>query len=183
MMVPPRRRGAEEEIRFAIGQSSLGAVLVASSDRGVVSISIGKNSDEMLGELQLELPGAHLVPGDREDKNLVKLVVGFIERPGSELDLPLDIRGTAFQRKVWRAVQEIPLGETSTYTEVAKQIGAPKAMRAVGSACANNKLALVIPCHRVLRSDGSFVGGTYWNKERQEMLMNREAAARVKRSG
>jgi AraC family transcriptional regulator of adaptative response/methylated-DNA-[protein]-cysteine methyltransferase len=177
----PRLGNPEEEIRFAAGRSSLGAVLVASSDRGVVSISIGKDFDEMLGELQLEFPDAHLVPGDREDKNLVKLVVDFIENPKRELDLPLDIRGTAFQRKVWRVVQEIPLGETSTYTEVARKIGAPKAMRAVGSACANNKLALVIPCHRVLRSDGSFVGGTYWNKDRQEMLMSREAASQPKR--
>jgi AraC family transcriptional regulator of adaptative response/methylated-DNA-[protein]-cysteine methyltransferase len=108
-------------------------------------------------------------------------VVNYIDMPNRGLDLALDIRGTAFQKRVWQAVQEIPAGQTATYTDVARKIGAPKAMRAVGNACSNSHLAIIIPCHRVLRSDGSFSGGYHGGNERQRDLINREAAAKPRR--
>jgi AraC family transcriptional regulator, regulatory protein of adaptative response / methylated-DNA-[protein]-cysteine methyltransferase len=164
-----------EEIRYAFEKSSLGFVLIACSEKGVVSISLGEDFDELLGELQYAFPQAHLVPGDRGDKSLAARVVKFIETPDHDLDLPLDMRGTPFQRRVWRAVREVPIGKTATYSEIARKIGAPKAMRAVGSACATSRLALAIPCHRILRSDGSFSGSPDWI-DRQGILMGREIA-------
>ena len=175
-MIPVVKRNQAEEIRFALGRSSVGRVLVASSDKGVVAISVGEDPDELVDELLRLFPAAHVVSGDRQDRDLVNRVAAYIENPRSELDLPLDLRGTAFQRKVWRAVREIPFGTTSTYAEVARKIGAPRAMRAVGSACANCRLAFVIPCHRVLRSDGSCSAG----RERQQFLIDRERAAEAK---
>jgi AraC family transcriptional regulator of adaptative response/methylated-DNA-[protein]-cysteine methyltransferase len=177
-MTPSRYRsgGADEEIRFAVGQSSLGALLVASSRQGVAAILLGDNPDELVRSLQDRFPKARLIGADRDYENLVARVVGLIEQPGVGLDLPLDIRGTAFQQRVWRALQEIPLGHTASYTEIARRIGAPKAVRAVAGACAANNIAVAIPCHRVVRNDGA-LSGYAWGVERKRALIDREAAA------
>jgi AraC family transcriptional regulator of adaptative response/methylated-DNA-[protein]-cysteine methyltransferase len=177
-MTPSRYRagGADEEIRFAVGQSSLGALLVASSRQGVAAILLGDDPDALVRDLQDRFPKARLIGADRDYEALVARVVGAIEQPGVGLDLPLDIRGTAFQQRVWRALQEIPLGRTVSYTEIARRIGAPKAVRAVAGACAANRIAVAIPCHRVVRNDGD-VSGYAWGVERKRALIEREAAA------
>ncbi len=177
----PRARSSaarSEEIRFVTGQSTLGALLIAFSDEGVVAILMRDHGEALLDELQEWFPLAHLVAGDRSDASLLRKLTAHIEKPVGELDLPLDFRGTAFQQKVWKAVRDIPLGETSTYTEIARKIGKPKAIRAVGNSCSNNKLAIVVPCHRVLRSDGSLSGGSDWGTSRQGKLLERESAAK-----
>jgi AraC family transcriptional regulator, regulatory protein of adaptative response / methylated-DNA-[protein]-cysteine methyltransferase len=177
-MTPSRYRagGADEEIRFAVGQSSLGALLVASSRQGVAAILLGDNPDELVRSLQDRFPKASLIGADRDYEKLVARVVGLIEQPGVGLDLPLDIRGTAFQQRVWRALQEIPLGQTASYAEIARRIGSPKAVRAVAGACAANNIAVAIPCHRVVRNDGA-LSGYAWGVERKRALIDREAAA------
>ena len=176
-MTPSQYRagGANEEIRFAVGQSSLGAILVASSRKGVSSILLGDDPDALVRNLQDRFPNAHLIGGDRAYEDLVARVVGLVEAPGLGLDLPLDVRGTAFQQRVWQALQEIPVGATVTYAELARRIGAPKAVRAVAGACAANKLAVAIPCHRVVRTDGS-PSGYAWGVERKRALLDREAS-------
>jgi AraC family transcriptional regulator, regulatory protein of adaptative response / methylated-DNA-[protein]-cysteine methyltransferase len=167
--------GANEEIHFALGQTSLGAILVASSKRGVASILLGNDPDALLRELQDRFPRAQLVGADKDYEALVARVVGFIEAPQIGLDLPLDVRGTAFQRRVWLALQEIPVGQTASYAEIARRIGSPKAMRAVAGACAVNNLAVAIPCHRVVRNDGA-LSGYAWGVERKKALLDREGA-------
>jgi AraC family transcriptional regulator, regulatory protein of adaptative response / methylated-DNA-[protein]-cysteine methyltransferase len=178
-MTPTQYRsgGANEVIRFALGQSSLGAVLVASSEKGVASILLGDDPDELLRNLQDRFPKAHLIGGDRDYEALVARVVGFVEAPGLGLDLPLDVRGTAFQQRVWQALQDIPVGQRVSYSEIARRIGSPKAARAIASACAANTLAIAIPCHRVVRNDGS-LSGYAWGVERKRKLLDREAADR-----
>lgn len=166
--------GAREEIRFAIGQSSLGAILVASSAKGIASILLGDDPDALVRDLQDRFRNAWLIAADRDDEALVARVVGFVETPGSELNLPLDVRGTAFQQRVWQTLQQIPVGTKVTYAEVARRIGLPKTVRAVASACAANNLAVVIPCHRVVRADGS-LSGYAWGVERKRSLIEREA--------
>jgi AraC family transcriptional regulator, regulatory protein of adaptative response / methylated-DNA-[protein]-cysteine methyltransferase len=180
-MTPSRYRsgGVNEEIKFAVGQASLGAILVASSKTGVASILLGDDPEELVRDLQDRFPKARLIGADREYEALVARVVGFVETPRIGLDLPLDIRGTAFQRRVWRALQEIPVGETVSYAEVARRIGSPKAVRAVAGACAANNLAVAIPCHRVIRNDGS-LSGYAWGVARRRVLLDREAAKGVK---
>jgi AraC family transcriptional regulator of adaptative response/methylated-DNA-[protein]-cysteine methyltransferase len=175
-MTPSQYRagGANEEIRFAVGQTSLGAILVASSRKGVVSILLGNDPDELVRNLQDRFPKAHLIGADRDYESLVAQVVGFIETPEIGLNLPLDLRGTAFQQRVWRALQEIPVGDSLSYSEVARRIGSPKAVRAVAQACATNNIALAIPCHRVVRTDGS-PSGYAWGVERKRILLDREA--------
>jgi AraC family transcriptional regulator of adaptative response/methylated-DNA-[protein]-cysteine methyltransferase len=176
-MTPSRYRagGADEDIRFAVGQSSLGAILAASSDKGVAAILIGDDPDSLVRDLQDRFPKARLIGGDTAYEALVARVVGFVEAPGLGLDLPLDVRGTAFQQRVWRALREIPAGATATYSDIARRIGAPKSMRAVAGACAANALAVAIPCHRVVRNDGS-LSGYRWGVERKRALIDREAA-------
>jgi AraC family transcriptional regulator, regulatory protein of adaptative response / methylated-DNA-[protein]-cysteine methyltransferase len=169
--------GPGEEIRFAVGQSSLGSILVAFSSKGVVSILVRDDPDDLIEELQSRFPEARLVRGNRDDQNVLRRVVDFVEEPADDLDLPLDVRGTAFQQRVWRAVRAIPVGQTMTYTDVARKIGAPNAMRAVGNACSTNNLAVAIPCHRVLHKDGSPSGGKHWANGRQRALIDREADA------
>jgi AraC family transcriptional regulator of adaptative response/methylated-DNA-[protein]-cysteine methyltransferase len=163
-----------EEISFETGRSSLGSVLVASSAKGVVAIMVEDDPGQLLQDLEWRFPNAHLTTGSREDKKLLRQVIAYIETPADSLDLPLDIRGTAFQKRVWRAVREVPSGRTFTYAEIARKIGAPKAIRAVGSSCARNPLAFVIPCHRIIRSDGS----TAW--DRQRALLLREGTLKQK---
>ena len=174
-MTPSQYRagGADEEIKFAIGQATLGAILVASSKKGVAAILLGDDPEELARNLQDRFPRAHLIGGDQEYEALVARVVAFVEKPEIGLDLPLDVRGTAFQQRVWRALRGIPVGETVSYAEIARRIGAPKAVRAVAGACAENKLAVAIPCHRVVRRDGS-LSGYAWGVERKRILLDRE---------
>jgi AraC family transcriptional regulator of adaptative response/methylated-DNA-[protein]-cysteine methyltransferase len=167
--------GANEEIHFALGQTSLGAILVASSKKGVASILLGSDPDTLLRELQDRFPRAELIGADKDYEALVARVVGFIEAPQIGLSLPLDVRGTAFQRRVWLALQEIPIGQTASYAEIAQRIGSPNAVRAVAGACAANNLAVAIPCHRVVRNDGA-LSGYAWGVERKKTLLDREGA-------
>jgi AraC family transcriptional regulator, regulatory protein of adaptative response / methylated-DNA-[protein]-cysteine methyltransferase len=174
-MTPSQYRagGTNEEIKFAVGQTSLGAILVASSKKGVAAILLGDDPDELVRNLQDRFPKAHLIGADNDYEALIARIVGFVEAPGIGLDLPLDLRGTAFQRRVWQALQEIPGGEQVSYAEIARRIGSPKAIRAVAGACAANNLAVVIPCHRVVRNDGS-LSGYAWGVERKRALLDRE---------
>jgi len=177
-MTPTQYRagGANEEIRFAVGETSLGAILVASSQKGVAAILLGDDPDELVRNLQDRFPKATLIGADGEYEALVARVVGFIEAPSLGLDLPLDVRGTAFQQRVWQALREIPVGCTVCYQDIAHRIGDPKAVRAVAGACAANRLAVAIPCHRVIRNDGA-LSGYAWGVERKRMLIDREAAS------
>jgi AraC family transcriptional regulator of adaptative response/methylated-DNA-[protein]-cysteine methyltransferase len=176
-MTPTQYRsgGANEDIHFAVGQSSLGAILVASSKKGVVSILLGDDPGELVRNLQDRFPKANLIGANKDYEALVARVIGFVEAPGIGLDLPLDVRGTAFQQRVWQALKEIPVGQTASYAEIARRIGRPTAGRAVAGACAANKLAVAIPCHRVVRNDGS-LSGYAWGVERKRALRDREAA-------
>lgn len=178
-MTPTRYRagGANTVIRFAVGQSSLGAILVAASERGICSILLGDDPDALLRDLQDRFPRAELIGGDAAFETLVARVVGLVESPGVGLDLPLDVRGTAFQQRVWEALRGIPAGSTASYGEVAARIGSPKSVRAVAQACAANPLAVAIPCHRVVRNDGG-LAGYRWGVERKRTLLAREAAQR-----
>jgi AraC family transcriptional regulator of adaptative response/methylated-DNA-[protein]-cysteine methyltransferase len=170
-----RRGGKGAAIRFAIGQASLGAVLVAATDKGVCAIMLGDDPGGLARELEDRFPHAELVGGDPAFERMVAEVVGLVEAPGQGLDLPLDIRGTAFQERVWQALRAIPPGRTATYAEIAKAVGQPKAVRAVAQACAANPLAVAIPCHRVVRADGD-LSGHRWGVERKRELLDREAA-------
>lgn len=177
-MTPTRYRagGADTAIRFAVGECKLGSILVAQSELGVCAILIGDDPDALVRDLQDRFPRATLLGGQPDFEQLVARVVGFVEAPGVGLDLPLDIRGTAFQQRVWKALREIPPGQTATYTEIAARIGSPAAVRAVASACAANALAVAIPCHRVVRNDGS-LAGYRWGVERKRALLENEAHA------
>ena len=169
-----RRGGMGETIRFAVGRCSLGSILVAATDKGVAAITFGDDPQELVEDLQDRFRGADLVGGDADFEGLVARVVGFVEAPRLGLDLPLDIRGTAFQERVWQALRAIPAGETQSYAEVAQRIGSPKAVRAVAGACAANALAVAIPCHRVVRTGGG-LSGYRWGVERKRALLDREA--------
>ena len=175
-MTPTRFRagGAGTVMRFAVGQCWLGAVLVAATETGVCAIFLGDDPDTLLQELQDRFPKAGLVGGDRNFEGLIATVIGLVEAPGLGLDLPLDVRGTAFQQRVWQALRDIPAGATASYTEIAHRIGAPKAVRGVAGACAANPIAVAIPCHRVVRRDGA-LAGYRWGIERKRALLAREA--------
>lgn len=174
-MTPSQYRsgGADEELRFAVGETSLGTILVASSKKGVASILLGNDPDKLVRDLQDRFPRARLIGADRDYEKLVARVVGFVECPRIGLDLPLDVRGTVFQQKVWQALQEIPAGETVSYADIARRINAPKSTRAVAGACAANNLAVAIPCHRVVRNDGT-LSGYAWGVERKRKLIESE---------
>jgi AraC family transcriptional regulator, regulatory protein of adaptative response / methylated-DNA-[protein]-cysteine methyltransferase len=169
-----RAGGANANIRFAIGECSLGSILVAASERGVCAILMGDEPDALARDLQDRFPRANLIGGDTKFEALVAKVVGFVEAPKLGLELPLDVQGTAFQQRVWQALREIPAGATASYADVATRIGAPKSVRAVAQACAANALAVAIPCHRVVRSDGG-LSGYRWGVERKRALLDREA--------
>ena len=171
-----RAGGPNTQIRFAIGECSLGSILVAATVRGVCAIFMGDDPEALVRDLQDRFPRATLLGADGAFERTVALVVGFVEAPKVGLDLPLDVRGTAFQRRVWEALRAIPAGEKMSYTALAKRIGAPKATRAVAHACAANPVAVAIPCHRVVRSDGS-ISGYRWGVERKRALLDREAKA------
>lgn len=168
-----RAGGKGAAIRFAIGQCSLGSILVAASEKGICAIMLGDDPEVLVRDLQDRFAKAELLGGDAAFERLVATVVGFVEDPRIGWSLPLDIRGTAFQRRVWQALRAIPLGQTASYAEIAKRIGAPKAMRAVAQACAANPLAAAIPCHRVVRTDGS-LSGYRWGVARKAALLRRE---------
>jgi AraC family transcriptional regulator of adaptative response/methylated-DNA-[protein]-cysteine methyltransferase len=175
-MTPSRRRagGSGETIRFALGECSLGSILVGATGKGVCSILLGDTPESLLQMFQEQFPNAELVGGENDFDAWVARVVAYIDAPGSELNLPLDIRGTAFQQRVWKALGKIPMGQTASYADIAKAIGAPASMRAVAQACGANKLAVVIPCHRVVRSDGG-LSGYRWGVERKQALLDRES--------
>lgn len=168
-----RAGGLDARIEFALGQCSLGAILVARSARGICAISLGDDADALLRELQDRFTRAEMIGGDAEFEQMVAQVVGLVEHPGIGHDLPLDVRGTAFQQRVWQALRQIPVGATASYAQVAERIGAPKSARAVAQACAANTLAVAIPCHRVVRSDGA-LPGYRWGVERKQELLSRE---------
>ncbi|NVZ50769.1 bifunctional DNA-binding transcriptional regulator/O6-methylguanine-DNA methyltransferase Ada [Pseudomonas sp. B6002] len=169
-----RAGGTNSEILFAVGQCSLGAILVAQSIRGVCAILLGDDPDKLVRDLQDQFPKAELVGADPHFEQVIAQVVGFIEAPALGLDLPLDLRGTAFQERVWQALRTIPVGSTASYAQIAQQIGAPKSFRAVAQACGANSLAVAIPCHRVVRSNGD-LSGYRWGVERKRQLLERES--------
>lgn len=169
-----RDGGHNAEIRFAVGQCSLGAILVAQSQRGICAILLGEDPDVLVRELQDLFRKARLIGGDAGFEQLMAQVVGFTEAPSLGLNLPLDVRGTAFQERVWQALRKIPPGTTASYAEIAERIGSPKAVRAVAQACGANPIAVAIPCHRVVRRDGD-ISGYHWGVERKRELLQREA--------
>ncbi|MCP5329042.1 MAG: bifunctional DNA-binding transcriptional regulator/O6-methylguanine-DNA methyltransferase Ada [Sinobacteraceae bacterium] len=171
-----RAGGAATRIRFAIARCTLGALLIAHSGRGLCAILLGDDPEALLQDLQARFSEAELIGGDADFERVIAQVVAFVEAPQIGLDLPLDIRGTAFQRRVWEVLRKLPAGTTASYAEIARRIGSPRATRAVASACAANALAVAIPCHRVVCSDGS-LSGYRWGIERKRQLLAREAAA------
>jgi AraC family transcriptional regulator, regulatory protein of adaptative response / methylated-DNA-[protein]-cysteine methyltransferase len=170
-----RAGGADTKIHFAIGDCSLGAILVARSGKGLCAILLGDDPDVLLRDLQDRFPLAQLVGGDARFERQVATVIRFVDAPGLGLKLPLDVRGTAFQQRVWQALRKVPAGDTVSYAEIAQRIGAPRAVRAVAQACAANPLAVAIPCHRVVRRDGA-LSGYRWGVERKRALLEREGA-------
>ena len=168
-----RAGGSNNCIHFAVAQCSLGAIAVARSSRGICAILLGDDPQQLLDDLQRQFPQAEFIGADAEFEQQVAQVVGFVEAPALGLDLPLDIRGTAFQERVWQALRQIPAGTTASYAEIAALVGAPSASRAVAQACAANRLAVAIPCHRVVRSDGA-LSGYRWGIERKRELLQRE---------
>lgn len=176
-----KRGGMNQHISFAVGQSKLGSILVAQSRQGICAITLGDDPEQLLKDLQDLFPNAELIGGDAAFEQLVAQVVGFVEAPEIGWHLPLDIQGTAFQQRVWQALQQIPIGTTVTYSQLAEQLGQPKAVRAVASACANNKIAVAIPCHRVIRQDGS-LAGYRWGIERKQQLLEHEQQAHIKQA-
>ena len=168
-----RAGGSDVEIRFAVGECSLGSILVAQSSRGVCAILLGDDPEELVRDLDRRFPKAELLGGDAAFETVVACVIGFIEEPCGALNLPLDIRGTAFQQRVWAALREIPAGETASYKAVAERIGSPTSTRAVAQACGANSIAVAIPCHRVVRTDGG-LSGYRWGIDRKRTLLDRE---------
>lgn len=168
-----RRGGEGVAIRFGIGQCALGAILVAATVKGICAILLGDDPDQLSRDLQDRFPKADLLGGDAAFEAWMAQVVGFVATPARDLGLPLDIGGTAFQQRVWDALRKIPIGTTATYAEIARAIGAPAASRAVALACGANSLAVAIPCHRVVRSDGS-LSGYRWGVVRKRALLTRE---------
>lgn len=170
-----RDGGQNATIRFGVGQCSLGAILVAQSQRGICAILLGDDPDALVRDLQDQFGKAKLIGGDAGFEKLMAEVVGFVEHPALGLNLPLDVRGTAFQARVWQALQKITPGTTVSYAEIAERIGLPKAVRAVAQACAANHIAVAIPCHRVVRRDGN-LSGYRWGVERKRELLQRESS-------
>jgi AraC family transcriptional regulator, regulatory protein of adaptative response / methylated-DNA-[protein]-cysteine methyltransferase len=168
--------GAGKTIRFATGEVTLGCILVAKSDRGICAVLLGDDPEALVRDLQDRFPKAELIGDEKGFGDLVARAVGLVESPGAAHDLPLDIRGTVFQRRVWKALQDIPPGSTATYADIAGRIGMSRAVRAVAQACKANPLAIAIPCHRVIKSDGT-LSGYRWGAERKRLLLQREACA------
>lgn len=173
-----RSGGAHSAMRFAVGTCSLGAILVAASEAGITAILLGDEPEALVHDLEDRFPHATLIGADPDFEDVMAKVVGLVDAPQTGLALPLDLRGTAFQHRVWEALRQIPAGTTATYTEIAEKIGMPKAVRAVAAACAANKIAVAIPCHRVVRNDGS-LSGYRWGVDRKRALIDREADAKT----
>lgn len=164
------------DLLFTIGECFLGSLLIARSETGVCAILLGDDADSLARELAARYPDAALLRADEAIGDLVPQVVEMIESPGKGAELLLDVRGTVFQQRAWQALREIPPGSTATYGEIATRIGAPRAVRAVAQACAANPIAVAIPCHRVVRSDGR-LSGYRWGVGRKKVLLQREATA------
>lgn len=158
---------------FSVSPCSLGAILVAASERGICAIALADEEQALTQALLDRFPKAQQIEGDALFEGWMRKVIRFVEQPRGHFELPLDIRGTAFQQRVWQALCQIPAGTTASYSQIATQIGSPKSVRAVASACAANVLAVVIPCHRVVRSDGA-LSGYRWGIERKRKLLARE---------
>ncbi len=170
-----RSGGKSTEIRYAVGSSSLGRVLIASTPRGLCRVAIAATDDELMGLLRAEFPAAQVVRDDAGLKQTLKAVVDLADGRTAR-EIPTDVRGTVFQQRVWKALRRIPAGATKTYSEVARSIGRPSAVRAVARACATNPIALVVPCHRVVPAAGG-VGGYRWGAERKARLLDRESGS------
>lgn len=168
-----KKGGLSKDIMLAIGQCSLGHILVAQSDKGLCSILLGDNPENLLEEFQGKFPKACIIPGDKSFESNVGKVIAFVDMPQIGLNLSLDIQGTSFQQRVWKALKTIPLGQTASYTDIANAIGMPKAVRAVANACGSNNLAVAIPCHRVVQKNGS-LAGYKWGIERKSLLLAKE---------
>ncbi|MFY0679373.1 MAG: bifunctional DNA-binding transcriptional regulator/O6-methylguanine-DNA methyltransferase Ada [Thalassovita sp.] len=171
-----RRGGAGVRILFAIGDCRLGVVLIASTDKGVCALLLGDTPEAVLEDLQSRFPNAELIGDDPHYQALIGHILPFVEAPKLGFDLPLDIQGTAFQTRVWAALRDIPVGDTASYSEIANQIGAPKSSRAVAQACGANPLAIVVPCHRVVRADGG-LSGYRWGVDRKAQILELEKDA------
>jgi AraC family transcriptional regulator of adaptative response/methylated-DNA-[protein]-cysteine methyltransferase len=171
-----RRGGRGETIRYTVVSTWLGWAIVAATERGICMTALADSRAALESDLRRRFPSADLLPADAALAGWAERVVRYITRPGDALDLPLDIRGTAFQARVWRALQKIPPGKTATYSEIAAALGQPQSVRAVAQACASNKLAVVVPCHRVVRRDGD-LAGYRWGIERKRALLDRERGA------
>ncbi len=169
-------REEREEIQVTIGESSLGLVLVAQGAKGVIAVLLGDDRNALRRDLESRFPDAMLTDRDAKLDERTAAVIRFVESPEHSITAPLDMRGSEFQRKVWQALREIPAGRTASYTDVANRIGRPRSVRAVAAACAANHLAVVVPCHRVVRSDGQ-LAGYRWGVERKRTLLHREAVA------
>jgi AraC family transcriptional regulator of adaptative response/methylated-DNA-[protein]-cysteine methyltransferase len=172
-----RAGGADAQIHFAIADCTLGKMLVAATDKGICALFFGDSAGELEQVLRARFPRAKLTKGDRAFAKLLARVVAHVEAPAKKFDLPLDVQGTAFQHRVWTALRDIPPGETVTYGEIARRIGKPDAVRAVGAACGANRVAVVIPCHRVVGSSGKLTGHR-WGTERKRALLDREKRKR-----
>jgi AraC family transcriptional regulator of adaptative response/methylated-DNA-[protein]-cysteine methyltransferase len=170
-----RSGGEHMDIRYAVSRCSLGHLLVAQTTRGVCAILIGDDAGTLVRDLEARFPRAHLVMGRRALEASLEAVVAHLDAPDTAFDLPLDVRGTAFQQRVWRALRDITPGTTSTYSAIARALGHPTAARAVAAACAANPLAVAVPCHRVVRGDGS-LAGYRWGVDRKQELLRREAS-------
>jgi AraC family transcriptional regulator of adaptative response/methylated-DNA-[protein]-cysteine methyltransferase len=164
----------KKNLSFATGECSLGAILVAVTERGVCEISLGDDQEILARNFLERFSYATFIGKNSEHKNALSQVIAFIEKPARGLDLPLDIQGTEFQQKVWKAVCKIPEGKTASYTEIAAKIGSPRAFRAVGTACSANRLAIIIPCHRIVRQDGT-AAGYRWSCELKTKLLKQES--------
>jgi AraC family transcriptional regulator of adaptative response/methylated-DNA-[protein]-cysteine methyltransferase len=174
--IKDRATGATAEVHFAVGECSLGSVLVATRGNGICAILLGDDAKILKRELQSRFPQARLVSGTADAAALTAVVVQGVESPTHAIELPLDVNGTPFQQRVWQALRKIPAGKTASYADIARRVGSPKSVRAVAQACAANALAVAIPCHRVVRSDGS-LSGYRWGVERKRRLLDLEARA------
>jgi AraC family transcriptional regulator of adaptative response/methylated-DNA-[protein]-cysteine methyltransferase len=168
-----RKGGAGVKIRYTVGQSSLGLVMIAATEKGICSVRFGEASDALIAELKENFPAAAIEAAGAELEEWAREVVGFIDRPRERFPLPLDIQGTAFQQRVWAALRDVPPGQTVTYSQLAARTGNGAAVRAVGSACGANPVAVIVPCHRAVRADGS-LSGYRWGVERKRQLLEKE---------
>jgi AraC family transcriptional regulator of adaptative response/methylated-DNA-[protein]-cysteine methyltransferase len=161
------------DVRFSVGKCSLGSVLVAATKKGICAVTFADDPEPLIRDLQDRFPTAELTGAAADIDNCVSKIVELVEHPEIECDLPLDVQGTDFQQRVWQALRTIPLGHTASYAEIAKRIGRPTAVRAVAQACGANNIAVVIPCHRIVRTDGG-ISGYRWGVQRKVALLKRE---------